>query len=152
MRDAELIFSDGQVITANATSVNSTSDVDTGALYDHKGSALLSNGPENGKGRLIVVCEITPTAGTGLYGELRDCDTDGGTFKPTGIGIDAANAIPIATLIPGYELLNVPLPRGLKRFLRWVWTTTGNHGGSVGAFSAFIATGSSTKNQTPYRA
>ena len=152
MRDTQLMFSDAQVIVANATTVVSTNLVDTGILYDHKGVALLSNGPENGEERLIVVCEVTPTAGTALYLELTDCATESGSYTPTGIGIDAANAIPIATLVPGYELLNVPLPRGLKRFLKILYTTTGNHTGSVGAFSAFIANGSPTKNQTPYRA
>lgn len=152
MRDNQLIFSDGQVITANATTVDSTNTVDLGIMYDHKGTALLSHGPENGKDRLVVTCKVTPTAGTALYLELQDCATVGGSYTPTGIGIDAANAIPIATLVPGYELLNVPLPRGLKEFLKIVYTTTGNHTGSVGSFNAEIVTGSTTKNQTPYRA
>ena len=152
MRDSELLFSDAQVITANATTVVSTNTVDLGIMYDHVGTAVLSHGPENGNDRLIVICEVTPTAGTALYLELYDCDTVGGTYKPTGIGIDAANAIPIATLVPGYELLNVPLPRGLCEFLQILYTTTGNHTGSVGAFSAFIAPGNTTKNQAPYRA
>ncbi len=152
MRDSELLFSDAQVITANATTVDSTNTIDLGIMYDHKGSALLSHGPENGNDRLVVVCEVTPTAGTALYLELQDCATVGGSYTPTGIGIDSANAIPIATLVPGYELLNVPLPRGLKEFLQILYTTTGNHTGSVGAFSAMIIPGSTTKNQTPYRA
>lgn len=152
MRDKELIFSDGQVITANATSVDSTDLVDTGVLYDHKNVALLSNGPENGDVRLVVSCEVTPTAGTGLYLELQDCATEGGAYKPTGIGIDAANAIPNATMVPGYELLNVPLPRGLMRYLKVVYTTTGNHTGSLGAFNAQLVNGTTTRNQTPYRA
>jgi hypothetical protein len=149
-RDAQLIFSDGQVITANGTTVDSTNVIDTGAVTDHKGTALLSFGPENGKERLIITAKGTPTAGTGLQAELHDCATEGGTYKPTGIGLDAA--IPIATLVPGYELLNVPLPRGLMRFLKIVYTTTGNHSGSVGSVNAAIVFGSTTKNQTPYRA
>jgi len=152
MRDAQLIFSDAQVIVANATTVVSTNTVDLGIVYDHTKVALLSHGPENGNDRLVVTCKATPTAGTALYLELTDCATVDGSYKPTGIGIDAANAIPIATLVPGYELLNVPLPRGLKEFLQILYTTTGNHTGSVGAFHAEIVPGSTTKNQTPYRA
>lgn len=151
MRDDQLIFSDAQIIVANATTVVSTNVVDIGIMYDHKGVALLSHGPENGNDRLIITCEVTPTAGTALYLELTDCATFDGTYKPTGIGIDSANAIPIATLVPGYELLNVPLPRGLREFLQILYTTTGNWTGSVGAFSAYIATGVTTKNQTPLR-
>ena len=151
MRDSQLEFSDSQVIVANAASVASTNVIDLGIMYDHKGVAVLSHGPENGNDRLIVVCEIAPTAGTALYLELEDCATYDGTYKPTGIGIDAANAIAIADLVVGYELLNVPLPRGLREFVRINYTTTGNWTGSVGAFSAYISRGATTKNQTPYR-
>lgn len=152
MRDSQLIFSDAQSITANATTVDSINVIDTGSLLDHKGSALLSNGPENGALRLVVGVDTAPTAGTGLYGELQDCDTESGSYTPTGIGIDSANAIPNATLVDGYEMLNVPLPRGLKRYLKWVWTTTGNHTGSAGKFNAELVNGQTTRNQTPYRA
>ena len=151
MRDDQLVFSNGQIIVANATTVVSTNTVDLGIMYDHKGTALLSHGPENGNDRLIVTCGITPTAGTALYLELTDCATVGGTYKPTGIGIDSANAITIATMVPGYELLNVPLPRGLMEFLQILYTTTGNWTGSVGTFYAYIAPGKTTRNQTPWR-
>lgn len=150
MRDSQLIFSDGQVITANATTVVSTNLIDTGAVTDHKGTALNAFGPENGETRLIVTAKVTPTAGTGLQVELQDCATVDGTYKSTGIGIN--DAIPIATLVPGYEILNVPLPRGLRRFLKLLYTTTGDHTASVGSVNAAIMTGSTTKNQTPYRA
>lgn len=150
MRDSQLIFSAAQVITANATTVDSTNVIDTGAVTDHKGTALLAFGPENGNCRLVITAKVTPTAGTGLQAELHDCATVDGTYKATGIGIN--DAIPVATLVPGYEILNVPLPRGLRRFLKVVYTTTGNHTGSLGSVNAAIATGSTTKNQTPYRA
>ncbi len=151
MQDSQLIFSDGQVITANATTVVSTNTVDLGIMYDHKGVALLSHGPENGNDRLIVSVGIKPTAGTALYLELTDCATFDGTYKPTGVGIDAANAIPIATLVVGYEILNVPLPRGLREFLQILYTTTGNWGTSVGSINARIERGATTKNQAPVR-
>lgn len=152
MRDSQLIFSDGQVITANATTVASTNTVDLGVMYDHKGTALLSHGPENGNDRLVITVGIKPTAGTALYLDLEDCATVDGTYKPTGIGVDVANAIPIATLVVGYEILNVPLPRGLKEFLRILFTTTGDWSASVGTFNAAIVPGNTTRNQTPYRA
>ena len=152
MRDSQLLLSDAQIIVANATTVASINVIDLGLVYDHKGVALLSFGPEHGNDRLIVTVGIAPTAGTALYLELQDCATVDGTYKPTGIGIDAANAIPIATLVVGYEILNVPLPRGLREFLRILYTTIGNWTGSVGTFYAGIFPGSTTKNQTPYRA
>jgi hypothetical protein len=152
MQDSQLIFSDGQVITANATTVVSTNTVDLGIMYDHKGTALLSHGPENGNDRLVISVGIKPTAGTALYLELEDCATVDGSYTPTGVGIDSANAIPIATLVVGYEILNVPLPRGLKEFLEILYHTTGDWTNSVGSFNARIERGATTKNQTPYRA
>lgn len=152
MRDSQLVFSDGQIITANATTVASTNVVDLGVMYDHVGTALLSHGPENGNDRLVITVGVAPTAGTALYLDLEDCATEGGSYKPTGIGVDVANAIPIATLVAGYEILNVPLPRGLREFLRILYTTTGDWSLSAGTFYAEIIPGSTTKNQTPYRA
>lgn len=152
MRDSQLIFSDGQVIVANATTVVSTNLIDLGIMYDHTGAAVLSHGPENGNDRLIVTVEIAPTAGTALYLDLEDCATFDGTYKPTGVGINSANAIPIATLVKGYEILNIPLPRGLRQFVQILYTTTGNWTGSLGAINACICSGSTTKNQAPYRA
>lgn len=150
-QDSQLIFSDEQIIVANATTVASTNVVDLGAVYDHKGTILKAFGPEHGRDRLIVSIGVQPTAGTAIYLELQDCATVDGTYKPVGIGIDSANAIPIATLVVGYEILNIPLPRGLREFLRILYTTTGNWTGSVGTFNARIESGATSKDQTPYR-
>jgi len=149
MRDAQLIFSEAQAITANATDAASTNVVDLGALVDHKGASLNTWGPENGDIRLIITVDTKPTAGTGIKAELHD-SADNSTFKPTGIGLDAA--IPNATLKAGYEMLNVPLPKGLRRYLKVVYTTTGDHSASDGKVNAYLATGVTTQNQTPYRA
>jgi hypothetical protein len=150
MNDEHLRMSDEQAITLNATTGYSTNLVDLGVLYDHKGTALLSDGPENGDSRLIVSVAVAPTAGTGLQVELVDCATESGTYKPTGIGVNAA--IPIATLVAGYEILNVPLPRGIMRYVKILYTTTGDHSLSAGTVNAYIAPGVTTRNQTPYRA
>jgi hypothetical protein len=150
MLDEQLMFSDEQAITLNATTGYSTNLVDLGVLYDHKGVALLSDGPENSDTRLIVTVAVAPTAGTGLQVELVDCATEGGTYKPTGIGVNAA--IPISTLVAGYEILNVPLQRGLMRYCKILYTTTGDHGASAGKINAYLAPGVTTRNQTPYRA
>mgnify|MGYP001391946105 CR=1 FL=1 len=40
MLDSQLIFSDAQAITANATTADSTNVIDQGALLDHTGTAL----------------------------------------------------------------------------------------------------------------
>jgi len=149
-RDSQLLFSDAQAITANATTVVSESVVDLGAQYDHTGTILAQFGPEGGP-RLVVTIDTKPTAGTALYLELQDCATADGTYKPTGIGIDSANAIPIATLVAGYEIINVPLPHSLRRFLTVLYTTTGDHSASVGTVNAGIQMGAPTQNTAPVR-
>lgn len=150
MLDDKNVFSAAQSIVANATTVDSTNIVDQGALVDERGVALNQYGPENGKMILHVSIGVKPDVGTGIQCELHDCATEGGTYKPTGIGVNAA--IPIATLVAGYSLLKVALPSGLMRFLKIVYTTTGNHTGSVGTINARLEYGSQSDDVIPYRA
>ena len=150
--DAELEFSDAQVITANATTVASTNVIDQGALTDFKAAAMAQFGPENGKIWVVVTMSVLPTAGTSMYLDLEDCATAGGTYTPTGIGVDLANSIPIATLVAGYTLLAVPLPPRVKRFLRILYTTVGDHTGSAGAVDARLQAGHHSDGTIPYRA
>lgn len=148
--DAELEFSDAQAITANATTANSTNLIDQGALTDWKGTALNEFGQENGNMFLVVEVETAPTAGTGIQVELHDCATESGTYKATGIGVN--DAIPIATLVAGYRVLSVPLPAGLRRYLKLVYTTTGDHTASAGTVNAYLTRVPTTQNVAPYRA
>ena len=150
MTDAKGVFSDAQSIVANATTADSTNVVDLGALVDDRGTALVQFGPHSGKINLVVSVGVAPSAGTGIQCELHDCATEGGTYKPTGIGINAA--IPNATLVAGYTMLNVPLMPPLMRYLKVVYTTTGNHTGSTGTVNAMLVFGAMSENVIPYRA
>lgn len=150
MNDAKQVFSAAQSIVANATTVDSTNVVDLGALTDDRGTAKSQFGPKGGKINLVVTVATAPDAGTGIQCELHDCATEGGTYKPTGIGVNAA--IPIATLVAGYTMLNVPLMAPLMRYLKVVYTTTGNHTGSVGTINAGLVFGAMSENTVPYRA
>lgn len=150
MLDQNMIFSDAQAITANATTADSTNVIDLGALVDDRGTALNEFGPKNGRIHLNITVNTAPSAGTGIKAELYDCATEGGTYKATGIGLN--DAIPNATLIAGYRMLSVALPPGLMRYLKVVYTTTGNHTGSTGKLNAFLSFGSMSENLAPYRA
>ncbi|MDP2218545.1 MAG: hypothetical protein Q8J68_14805 [Methanolobus sp.] len=119
-------------------------------MTDDRGVALKQFGPESGKINLVVSVADQPTAGTGIAVALHDCATDGGTFKPTGIGVAAA--IPNATLVVGYTMLNVALKPDVMRVLRIVYTTTGNHTGSAGKINAGLVFGAMSEDVTPYRA
>jgi hypothetical protein len=151
MLGTEGVFSDAQIIVANATTVVSTNVVDLGPLLDDRGTTKNQFGPENAALWLVVSAGITPTAGTAIYLELTDCATADGTFKPVGIGVDSANAITIATLIPGYPILKVPLPPSLRRYLQILYTTTGNWTGSVGTINARLQWGAKSDDTTPWR-
>ena len=146
-RDAQLLLSNAQAITATA---DSTHVIDQGAVVDHVGVAFNIFGPESGKPRLVITIGTAPTAGTGIQAALHDCDTVNGVYSATGIGL--VSAIPIAMLVAGYEMLNVLLPPGLRRFLKVVYTTTGVHTTSVGTVNAAIVVGSPTQNVVPFRA
>ncbi len=148
MTDARLVFSEGQAITANAANVISTV-LDQGALVDDRGVALAQFGPHSGQINLIVSIRNAPTAGVGILCELHD-SADGATFHATGIGVHTA--IPNAILVAGYTMLHVPLMPGLRRYLRMVYTTTGNHAGSAGTINARLELGSMSENVAPFRA
>lgn len=150
MIDKNTIFSNGQSIVANATTVTSTNLIDLGAQTDDRGVALNSFGVVNGKIWLNVSVGVQPTQGTGIQVELTDCDTEGGTYKATGIGVNAA--IPNATLTDGYTILSVPLPQNVRRYLKMLYTTTGNHTGSAGTINANLSYGTQSENVAPYRA
>lgn len=150
MTDAKGVFSEGQSIVANATTVDSTNVVDLGALVDDRGTALVQFGPHSGRISLVVSVAVAPSIGTGIQCELHDCATEGGTYKATGIGVNAA--IPNATLVAGYTMLAAPLMPGLMRYLKVVYTTTGNHTGSTGAVNARLEFGTMSENVIPYRA
>lgn len=150
MLDKNNVFSDAQAITANATTVASTDLIDLGALLGDRGAALNQYGPENGKLCLHVSVSVAPTAGTGIQCELQDCATADGTYKNTGIGVDAA--IPNATLVAGYSILKVPLMPALRRFIRILYTTTGDHTTSAGKVNSRLEYGSNSDDVVPYRA
>jgi len=151
MLDANGVFSDAQIIVANATTVVSTNVVDLGALVDDRSTAKNQFGPENAKLWLVVTVGIKPTAGTALYLELQDCATADGTYKDVGVGVSANNAIPIATLTVGYPVLKIPLPPSLRRYLTILYTTTGNWTGSVGTINARLEWGTMADDIAPHR-
>jgi hypothetical protein len=144
MLDDKYVFSALQVITANATTVNSTSTVDLGALIEEfslgAGTpvARTKMGPKSGRINLVIRMAVLPTAGTSIAFVLQD-SADDSTFADTEISVAT---IAIADLVPGYEVLNIPLPFGINRYLLIEYETTGDHTGSVGSINAQLEFGS----------
>lgn len=136
-KDAKLVFSNAQAETTQAAHA-STNIVDLGAQVDHWGSAVSPNVDVGGDLRLHVqvVEALTTSAGGTLTVELQDSDngTDFASVTP-GKVITAAEAA--ATLVAGYTVIDQPLPSGLRRYLRLLYTI-GTGAMTAGAVDAWI--------------
>lgn len=106
MLDASLVMSDAQSVT---TSAASTDYIDLGAA----GSVLKD-------AWLIIRVDTLQNTGTMTLSLETDSDTGFATAKVT---LWASAAIDYTTLVAGY-VIRVPLPAGLKRYLRVYYTAS----------------------------
>lgn len=118
MLDDKLKFSDAQTVT---TTEDSDEKIDLGALTDDRGTALAKFGNKDGKINLVIAVVAAPTAGTSIQFALEDSANDT-NFAATEI---LTGVILIATLVAGYEVMNIALPNNLRRFLKIVYTVDG---------------------------
>ena len=143
MTDAKYAFSELQVITANATTVDSTNQVDLGDLEDHRGTDIADSrayGPAFGDIRLIVTVGVAADVAGNLTVALHDATATGGSFAAVVPAI-ASPATAQATLVAGYTLLNIVLPRTLRRALKLVYTTSADWSSSTCAMNAYLRFG-----------
>lgn len=121
--DNNLMMSDAQAVTATAAS---TKSIDTQhALRDIGDGEPIE---------LVVQVKETLLASGGaatLTVALQDSD-DNSSFASVVVGA----AIAKASLLAGYELLRITLPKGLRRYIQVHYTATTNNftSGSVNAF------------------
>ena len=118
MLDSKLNLSNGQTVTSTA---DSDTVLDLGALTDDRGTALTNFSNKDGKISLLVTIVTAPTAGTSIQFALQDSANDS-SFAATEI---LTSAIVIATLVAGYEVINMPLPTNLRRYIKMVYTVSG---------------------------
>jgi len=134
--DSKLIFSEDQALTTTG-SANSTNIVDLGAGYDAFGSAASANPGQAAKPLWLNVRVGTAFASAGsatLTVALQHCATVGGTYTQANI---ATPAIGKASLVAGYNILSVPLPVNLNRYLKLVYTV-GTADMTAGTVNAWI--------------
>lgn len=122
--DNNLMMSDAQAVTASAAS---TKSIDTGlALRD-----IGSGEPVY----LLIKVDTTATSGgtTTVDFALQD-SADNSSFADTGVKV---SGIAKATLVAGYQVLAVPLPIGLRRYIQ-VYYTVNTNNLTAGAFTATL--------------
>ncbi len=129
--DNDLVFSDAQAVTASAASASL--DMRTATRNAGAGEPV------------HLVCVVSATAAsagaTTLDVALQD-SADNSSFADTAV---KQSAIPKASLVAGFEILRVSLPRGLRRYLRVNYTVnTANF--TAGTFSAYLTVGARQDN------
>jgi hypothetical protein len=130
MLDANLIFSSEQVIN---TTEDSTDSVDLGAGTDYLGNAVIPEGSYSGRLRLVIRVGATAfSGGTSVAFKLQDSANDS-SFADTEILIAA---IAVGTLTAGYLVTSIPIPAGLRRYLKIVYTVVGSP--SAGTCNAYL--------------
>lgn len=106
--DNDLMFSDGQAITATASGPN---------VIDC-GQAILTTGLNGGLELFVLVIATTDFTGTGtIKVELQDCDTESGTFTT----VASAPAV-VATK---FAKAVIPMPLEHRRYLKLTYTVDG---------------------------
>lgn len=132
IKDYELEFSDGQVLTASAVSTNI---IDQGAA----GDAIAG-----GEMFLVIRCgTLLDSAGEAATLTVKlqdDSDVAFGTVRD----VYVSAAIAEAAIAANTELLKIRLPLGLKRYLR-VSYVVGTENFTTGTIDAFLVSGVDTR-------
>lgn len=134
--DAEARFSNAQAITTGV-------QYSTNSYYRGLTPADIGSGQ-----RLKVVCTVTTTfaGGTSLVVDVVESDTADLSVSP--VVVSAGAAVVEATLIAGYKIRDVVIPKTSKPYYGLRFTTVGTH--SAGAVFAAIV--EDTDSNTVYAA
>tara|TARA_R110000868_G_scaffold411706_1_gene707765 strand:- start:7121 stop:7546 length:426 start_codon:yes stop_codon:yes gene_type:complete len=123
--DNLLYMSDAQAVTATAAS---TKSIDFATALRHAGDG------EPVELVVVVKTQLVAAAGAASLTVALQDSADNSTFATVVTG----PAIAKASLVAGYELLRITLPKGLQRYIQVYYTATTNDfsGGTVDAFLA----------------
>lgn len=134
IKDALLIFSDAQALTATADSENI---IDLGAGEDAWGTAVTA--PEFAQGKPMWLNVVVQTAldSAGEAATLTTTLRTGAKTEAITTSALTGRTIAEASLVAGYCILSVPLPMGLSRYLKLIYTV-GTENFTSGAIDAWI--------------
>lgn len=136
MIDKDTILSDSQALT---TTADSETVLDLGALVDDRGTALVDKFGIVLGNLILDVSVVTAFAGgTNIQTSLHD-SADDSTFATTEI---VTADIVTASLVAGYKILSMPLPKAIKRYIKLVYTISGTY--TAGAVHAALRMGRQT--------
>jgi hypothetical protein len=132
--DAKLLFGEDQAETTVAAH-DSTNVIDLGAGYDAFGTASgLSNPGEGDQLWLnVVVTTAFTSGGAATLTVALNHSTDNSSWTV----VLQTPAIALATLVAGYQIIRMPLPANLNRYLKMIYTI-GTAVMTAGAVSAWI--------------
>jgi hypothetical protein len=130
MMDDKLIFSEDQAITATASS---TDIIDTGVGRDFWDTAVRSDFGNTGNIFINIHCTVTFATLTSLTVSLQHCATEGGSYT----ALLTYEAVAAASLVAGFKWPRVSLPTKHLRFLKLVYTVTGDNA-TAGKVTAFL--------------
>ena len=136
MLDSKLIFSADQDLAQTVGDYDSTSDLDKGTGYDCWDAAIIANEIGDLWFNCIVTETFTSTDAATLKVALHD-SADDITYTSTGIEVPLANNT-LADLVAGKVLISVPIPQGLKRYLKVVYSI-GTQTTTAGKVDTFLA-------------
>jgi len=140
MIDKYVFSAEQNVGGGGAGTVISTNVADLGALTDDRGNALSEFGPESGKMWLVARVGATPFAGgTSVQTKLQHADTEGGTYSDVILGPTVA----LANLGAGAQMLKIPLPPTLKRYIRLAYVVAGSM--TAGTVNAHLSWGAQSE-------
>jgi hypothetical protein len=126
MLAGNMIYSDGQALT---TTADSTNVLDAGPGKDAFGVAKVGDVSDLW---LHIRVKVTLAGGTNVAFKLQD-SADNSSFSD--VANVAVAAIAAATLVAGYKVLAIRMPRGVRRYTKIVYTISGTFtSGNVDAY------------------
>lgn len=128
--DAQLLFSDAQAVTSTEVSDNI---VDLGPLHADNTDRDIGAGESL---RLVIICD-TAAQSTGSSTVTFSLQTDDTSTFGSATTLWTSSAIAKATLVAGYKVADIALPKGFEKYARLNYAVA-TADLTAGAFTAFI--------------
>lgn len=133
--DQKIILSEDQAFTTVGTT-DGTDVLNMGSGYDAFGAAAAADPSALGRMWLnIFVTEAVTSDGAATVAFKLQDSADGSSWADTALSVAAIGK---ASLTAGTKVLQVPLPAGLRQYLKVVYTV-GTAALTAGKFSAFLS-------------
>jgi hypothetical protein len=141
IHDALLMMSEDQAVTSTSSNASTNSiDLDGGLAKDAWGTEKRGDPGASELWLNVVVTTTVESSGAATVTFALQHSTDDSSWSNT---IIVTAAIGKATLVAGYNVIRVPLPRGLNRYVQMNYAVA-TAALTAGAFSAWIGMSSAS--------